>query len=328
MKKTIINVVIATFFVLSATAQAQIKNTQTVSAKVYGNCGMCKKIIEKTGTVNKESSVVWDVNTKIATITFDSNKTNQDAILKRIALAGYDNEQFLAPDDVYANLHGCCQYEREAKTDVKPHEHQANAVVSTPEKQMDHSNHVATAPKAEIKKEQQATVAVTTPKTTMDHSKHVAPKPKAITKIQKTNMLLPIFEAYFSVKDAMIQSDGTATATKGKLLLTAIENVDMNQLGTKEHDIWMQVLRPLTQTAQKISDTKNIATQRGQLDVLSKNMLILAKVSKLEYAIYNQHCPMANDGKGGNWLSKQNTIKNPYYGSKMMTCGSTVETLK
>jgi len=37
---------------------------------------------------------------------------------------------------------------------------------------------------------------------------------------------------------------------------------------------------------------------------------------------------MDNDGKGANWLSKESSIKNPYYGSKMMRCGSTVETIK
>jgi hypothetical protein len=29
-----------------------------------------------------------------------------------------------------------------------------------------------------------------------------------------------------------------------------------------------------------------------------------------------------------NWLSKENTIKNPYYGSQMLSCGSVVETIK
>ena len=37
---------------------------------------------------------------------------------------------------------------------------------------------------------------------------------------------------------------------------------------------------------------------------------------------------MANGGKGANWLSKENAVKNPYYGSQMLTCGSTVETIK
>ena len=38
----------------------------------------------------------------MATLTYDPSKTNQDEVLKRIALAGYDKEKFLAPDDVYA----------------------------------------------------------------------------------------------------------------------------------------------------------------------------------------------------------------------------------
>jgi hypothetical protein len=37
---------------------------------------------------------------------------------------------------------------------------------------------------------------------------------------------------------------------------------------------------------------------------------------------------MANDGKGADWLSKENAVKNPYYGSMMLTCGKTVETIK
>jgi hypothetical protein len=34
-------------------------------------------------------------------ITYDSTKTNQDEILKRIALAGYDSEKNIAPESSY-----------------------------------------------------------------------------------------------------------------------------------------------------------------------------------------------------------------------------------
>jgi hypothetical protein len=37
---------------------------------------------------------------------------------------------------------------------------------------------------------------------------------------------------------------------------------------------------------------------------------------------------MYNNGKGANWLSKEILIKNPYYGSQMLSCGKTVETIK
>ena len=63
----------------------------------------------------KISKAVWDKDNKTAVLTFDSTKTNEDAILKSIALAGYDNEKFIAPDNAYNKLDMCCQYERTGK---------------------------------------------------------------------------------------------------------------------------------------------------------------------------------------------------------------------
>ena len=37
---------------------------------------------------------------------------------------------------------------------------------------------------------------------------------------------------------------------------------------------------------------------------------------------------MYNDGKGGDWVSKEADIKNPFFGSQMLGCGKTVETIK
>jgi len=94
---------------------AQIKNTKTETVKIYGNCSMCKKTIEQAGNVKNTATVAWNKDTKIATLTYDEKKTNPDEILKRIALAGYDSEKYLAPDEVYAKLPGCCQYDRTLK---------------------------------------------------------------------------------------------------------------------------------------------------------------------------------------------------------------------
>lgn len=91
---------------------AQIKNQKTEIVKIYGNCEMCKQTIEKVGSIPDESLVLWDVKTKQAEITYDSNKTSIDKILKRIALVGYDNEKYKAKDGVYRQLPICCQYER------------------------------------------------------------------------------------------------------------------------------------------------------------------------------------------------------------------------
>ena len=97
------------------TTFAQIKNSKTETLKVYGNCEMCKAKIEKAGTLKNVSKTVWNDETAMATITYDTKKTNTDAILKKIALVGYDSESFLAPDAVYAKLPGCCKYDRVKK---------------------------------------------------------------------------------------------------------------------------------------------------------------------------------------------------------------------
>ena len=119
MKNSFKNIMLATFILLSIAVNSQIKNAKTETVKIYGNCGMCETKIENAGNIKKVAKVDWDQDSKMATLTYDTTKTNPDEILKRIALAGYDSDKFLAPDDVYDNLHGCCQYDRVAKVPVK-----------------------------------------------------------------------------------------------------------------------------------------------------------------------------------------------------------------
>jgi len=109
--KTIIIMAIAILCILS-NAKAQIKNPTTDSAKVYGNCGMCKSKIEKAANQKNISQAVWNEETGMAVITFDATKTSKDDILKKIALVGYDSNSFKATEATYNKLPGCCQYDR------------------------------------------------------------------------------------------------------------------------------------------------------------------------------------------------------------------------
>ena len=94
------------FFNVGCTAQ--IKNSTITTVKIDGDCGMCEKTIEKVAYRKGEAEADWDVDAK----TFDSTRTDLDAILQRLAHAGYDNERYLAPKEAYDKLPGCCQYER------------------------------------------------------------------------------------------------------------------------------------------------------------------------------------------------------------------------
>lgn len=70
-----------------------------------------KKLSERRGT-QKGCQRTMDKNTKMAMLMYDAQKTSQAEILKRIALAGYDSGNFLAPDKADKQLQECCQYDR------------------------------------------------------------------------------------------------------------------------------------------------------------------------------------------------------------------------
>lgn len=266
-----------------AVSNAQIKNAKTENVKILGNCGMCETKIEKAGNLKNIAIVDWNKDSKIATITYDTAKTNQDEILKRIALAGYDSEKFLAPEEAYNTLPGCCQYEREGKVAVKME-------MASMDKMSDHSN----------------------------------PSDMTVTMHDQQNQLKLVFDDYFSLKDALVKTDAATASIKAKDLFVAINAIEMENLKMEEHMVWMKVYKDLASDVKKISETQDIKIQRDFFKSVSKNMYELMKVSKADTPTYYQYCPMVN----ANWLSKENEVRNPYYGSKMMSCGKTVETIK
>jgi hypothetical protein len=101
----------------------------------------------------------------------------------------------------------------------------------------------------------------------------------------------------------------------------------MDALGDN-HMAYMKVESELKLHAQHISESKDIAHQRDHFSSLSTAMYQLLKTAKANTTVYYDHCPMYNDGKGANWLSKDAAIKNPYYGSMMLSCGKVQETIK
>ena len=127
MKKVILSIaVIAAIGLSSCNSQTQKENETTktemaksmamtdVSFGVRGNCGMCKKTIEKAAnSVEGVASANWDVDKKKIYISFDSEKTNTMTIHKAIATSGYDTEKVVSSEDAYRNLPGCCQYDHE-----------------------------------------------------------------------------------------------------------------------------------------------------------------------------------------------------------------------
>ncbi|WP_106594563.1 DUF3347 domain-containing protein [Dyadobacter jiangsuensis] len=281
-----IKILMAMVLLLSAVlSQAAIKNAVTENVKVSGSCALCETRIESAAFEKNVSEASWNKETNVASVTYDSKKTSLDAILKKIALAGFDNQSYLAPDKAYAELEACCRYERTGKSE--PAEAKPAA----------HAHHASTTGDA-------------------------APKPA------EADPLKSVLDAYYGIKDALVASDGNTASSKAATLVKAIKEVKMNELGQEQHNVWMKVMKDLDFDADHISETKDVGHQRDHFSSLSENMYKVIKAAKPSQPVYYQHCPMAKEGKGANWLSQIPAIKNPYYGAQMLNCGKTTETLK
>ncbi|WP_282039280.1 efflux RND transporter periplasmic adaptor subunit [Saccharicrinis aurantiacus] len=97
-----------------ATETATEANVQHETFKVSGNCGMCEETIETAAkALEGVNEADWSQETKMIHVSFNSDKVKLVEIHKAIAKAGYDTELEKADDEVYNNLHGCCQYTRD-----------------------------------------------------------------------------------------------------------------------------------------------------------------------------------------------------------------------
>jgi periplasmic mercuric ion binding protein len=91
------------------------KSNTTVTFKVFGTCEMCKERIEIALDVPGVKKAIWDVNTQMVTVTYNSKKLEVKQLYNLFAIAGHDTEIVKASEQAYADLPECCQYRSGAK---------------------------------------------------------------------------------------------------------------------------------------------------------------------------------------------------------------------
>lgn len=135
---------------------------------------------------------------------------------------------------------------------------------------------------------------------------------------QKETQLSQFLHSYYDIKDALVAGNAATASLKAADFIKHLNAIDAKVISADK-------ATALLQDATHISENKEIKHQREHFAKFSQNMFALAKSVKLtEDPIYEAYCPM----KKAYWLSNEKAIKNPYYGSAMLTCGSIKETLK
>ncbi|MBC8265812.1 MAG: efflux RND transporter periplasmic adaptor subunit [Flavobacteriales bacterium] len=141
--------------------------------------------------------------------------------------------------------------------------------------------------------------------------------------------LSPIFDDYFSLKNALSSDNFEQSEEIVLALLKTLNKVNMSVFTGESHNVWMQFSKQTTTILKQMKKSENIKKQRTHFIKLSKEFIVLIQTfGAVDKTIYQQFCPMANNNKGADWLSNSKEIKNPYFGKSMLKCGEIKQTIK
>lgn len=128
---------------------------------------------------------------------------------------------------------------------------------------------------------------------------------------------------YLALKNALVADNDKSAASAAKQLLTTLKNIDINSIPAAKQKEYKEIADDAKENAEHIGDNAGkIDHQREHLAFLSKDVSDLIALFGSSQKLYQDHCPMFNDGKGAVWISETKAIKNPYYGNQMLSCGS------
>ncbi|MEQ3664123.1 efflux RND transporter periplasmic adaptor subunit [Olleya sp.] len=141
--------------------------------------------------------------------------------------------------------------------------------------------------------------------------------------------LKAVFNAYINLKDALVKEDSKSTSANATTLLNKLNKVDMKLLSdNKAHNHWMSLEGEIKSSATSISETSDIKAQRDHFKHLSSNLINAVQLFGINEKVYVEFCPMSDNNNGAYWLSKEEKVINPYFGSAMLTCGEVKQVIE
>ncbi|MFY7938276.1 MAG: DUF3347 domain-containing protein [Flavobacterium sp.] len=141
--------------------------------------------------------------------------------------------------------------------------------------------------------------------------------------VTTTFSISEIVTNYLKIKNSLTKDDSNGAANAGKILFKTLNTTGTNDLTSNQKKDYLKIVTEAKRNTEHIKNNNGkIEHQRERFAMLSKNMNDLIKMFGTKQKLYQDYCPMYNDGKGGFWISEIKEIKNPYYGSEMLNCGT------
>lgn len=148
------------------------------------------------------------------------------------------------------------------------------------------------------------------------------------TSTQSTNFG-EVFAHYQHLTFALSNDDSKEAANGAKAMEEALANVNKADFTEGQQKTFDDIEADMKEhTSHIMANANNIAHQREHLEMLSRDVYDIAKTFGAGKTYYKTFCPMYNNNQGAFWLSDSKEIRNPYFGSEMLTCGEIQEEIK
>jgi len=142
--------------------------------------------------------------------------------------------------------------------------------------------------------------------------------------------LASAWKAYHSVTEALAADDLKAAKSAIAPLRTAVMSIKDETLSPKAKKAWKTEQANLQIILTKLAEQTDIKAMRTEFAPLSQEFGVLAKSFGFGGAtpVYELHCPMAFRGKGAIWYQQSSKVRNPYFGSTMLSCADRVDKIE
>lgn len=157
-----------------------------------------------------------------------------------------------------------------------------------------------------------------------ENAKNIKPTFSAVDASLTQHVQL-IVSHYIHVKTALVNDNSAEAKNGAEMILSAATNFDASHLPEDQKAEYSKSVTELKNSVDSIAKASDIEQQRTSFASLSGSVYALLKAFGASQHLYHDYCPMAMDNKGAMWLSEVKEIKNPYFGNKMLECGSVEE---
>lgn len=138
-----------------------------------------------------------------------------------------------------------------------------------------------------------------------------------------------IIDAYLKIKNALANDKGKEATAAANDFAKAVAETKTDKISKELLTKYSNITDDAkAQAALIVSNDGKIDQQRMYFAVLSKDITNLIATFGTNKKLFQDYCPMYNEGKSGYWISEMKAIRNPYYGSEMLECGGMIKEIK